>query len=411
MITITQQNPQLFAPALSLEPVFVLDGEETAGTVTVGSIVFNTYESASGHYDYVITGNNADNLSVFSSSVADSIDLTDLPLVKRQSGVDETVTATFTNGRGITDSFRLLFGTAENAEIITTANSVVADTYAEYSFDRMVALFDSLAGPNMFTSGLDRAQTSAIPHAQFTCHAFGGGWANAGGLRFTAVTKRHMIGCWHYGYSVGQTVTFKTAANQIISRTILAQWDPNTYFPGSSISDFQIFLLDSDLPDNTIQPAKVVGEWFADYSEISGGFTILQQSFGLILWNNNGHITPGQTTRHAIQTFTSTPVYNLDGVMVSNRVMEGRAAFGRVNMSGSESLDYSNSANEFFHNVTYGDSGSPCFSPVEGGWAMSGIISGNMWSPEGINAAIVAVDTKAGISTGYTVTVAPDPTL
>jgi hypothetical protein len=291
----------------------------------------------------------------------------------------------------------------------------IVDDYYAYSLDRVATLFSAMTGPAIFAGGsLDRAQSSVFPHACFTGHAFGGGWADAGGLRFTAVTKRHMVGCAHYGYGVGQVVKFKTVDNQIVTRTIQELWRPQIAAAYNSfISDFQVFLLDADLP-TTIRPVPVVGDWYRRFLNVDANtFIKVNQSANLIMWNNSGHATPGRLCDTFANTYGNTPVHVIDTLSVEPKKTQGFPEPGPLVLAGYESLDYSNLSAEFYHHRYYGDSGSPVFAPVSeaaGLWALSGIVSGSMWTPSAMNEAIGRVDNKAGISTGYTVTVAPDPT-
>lgn len=70
------------------------------------------------------------------------------------------------------------------------------------------------------------------------------------------------------------------------------------------------------------------------------------------------------------------------------------------------------------HTPVDGDSGQPVFIVIAGtpvlAWAWTTPISGTpVWQANGavLNALIAVSDANAGVSTGYTVTVATDPTL
>lgn len=375
-------------------------------------MVFNEFEGGSGHNEYLILGNNAQSLTVYTESVENGVDLSELPIIKRGDGVAQTVVATLTNGVGITNPLNLVFEDIEDPEYRTGPITAVADSYAEYSLERVAELFGELSSPNMFDSGGNRAHAATIPHATFTCHAYGVGSSQRGGLRFTAITKRHLVGVAHYGYTVGQVVEFRTVENTPVFRTVVAVWSGWNYNPGAPIADFSVTLLDSDLP-SSIVPAPVVGDWI---NQIQSGatdstFTFCPQFYGICLWNNDGHITPIARESSKDIVINNGIGATVDGISVSwlsARINNEGYGIRHTEHAG---LNYQSSASDFHHIRRAGDSGSPQFVPVAEGWALSNVVDSSLWTAPKINAAIAAVDSIAGISTGYTVTVAPDPTI
>ena len=406
---IQQRNPTEFKPVSSYETVFVRDSVATPSPVTHRQFEFDEYSGGSGHNEYIFSGNDITSIQVHSSTPPDSVDLSDLPTVKRADGVDAFVYAKFTNGRGISATLDLNFLDQGDATYRVGPTGAVTDSYAEYSLTRVKAIFDELSSASMFDTSGNRAHVEIIPHASFTCHAYGGPRAPLTSLRFTAITPRHLAGVAHYGYKVGDVVQFRTVANVPVYRTIQARWNPNTYTPGVMTSDFQLFLLDSDLPES-IAPAPIVGEWFSQVQSGTDTVVCCPQHVGLTVWNNDGHITPtGRMDSEDINRFMA--AQTLDSVAINALSTLIMPESSRVTIIGDEQLDYSSPLNPFYHNRRSGDSGSPCFAPVADGWALCGLVSGNLWSADKLNEAIARVDFHAGVSTEHTVTVAPDPTL
>ena len=398
---------------MTLTPVLVSDAVPTTSAFTHQEVSCTRRETVGAyHFDYLATGSNLQNTTVALQTVPDAVDVTDFPTIQRAAGVNSSVTAKFSNGRGTTDFIELDFLDKSGTGYTYVDKSPVADSYMEYSLARAKVIFDDLTGPNMFDASGNRAHVSTIPHASFTCHAYGGGWAAMGGLRFTAITPRHMVGVSHFGYSVNDVVEFRTVNNVPVYRTIQAVWRPVSYLANNadnSFCDMSVFLLSSSLPE-TITPALVAGSWI---SRIQAGSTanspiFCPQYVGLTLWNNNGHITPSGSDIHFNHGYTLIPA-TVDGVSMSGEscglLKEGLS----VKILDNARLNYNDPT--FYHLRTGGDSGSPCFAPVAGGWALCGLVSGNLWNSAKLNEAIARVDFHAGVSTGYTVTVAADPTL
>jgi hypothetical protein len=406
---ISQVNPLEFQAIRTLDPVFVRDSVATPTQSNHRGFVVDSHSSGTGHYEYEVEGFNIANLQLVWSSMENSVDLSAIPLIKRVPGINAIVCARFTNGRGISLNKRLDFCNVTEAPYITGPAGVVAGNYTEYSLGRTKAIFDELTGPSMFDGSGNRAHTEVIPHASFTCHAYGGPRPPMTGLRFTAVTSRHLVGVAHYGYGVGDVVQFRTVANVPVYRTIQAIWNPRTYTSGEVAFDFQIFLLNEALP-GTILPAPVVGDWFSQIQSGTEAVNYCPQHVGLTVWNNDGHITPSGNMNvcDIANSGTSRTVDTIETNTVSTALL---GEPGSVKIPGEERLDRSNPTAPFYHNRRAGDSGSPPFAPVEGGWALCGLVSGGLWSAVKINEAIARLDFHAGISSGLTVTVAADPTL
>lgn len=430
---VIQRHPKLFAPQVTLQRDLVVDAAASTLTVTHRQITVDEVTGSTGHNDYVVSGANLNGLTISQSSVADAVDASDYPRLKRSAGINQSVTVKFSNGRGETDPFQLVFSDLVSPTFRTAPKTVIPGGYAEYSLGRVQSLFSSLSSPAMYGAGpaFLRAAPSIIPHEKLTGHVFYGGWGEhyeyAGptfGRRFSAITPRHVLGCSHYGgsnYQVGTVLKFRTANNETISRTVVEAltWNeiiPDDYVPpgpsGLTIkqADIAIFLLDSALPES-IQPFPVAGEWINSFLSGTTDTNIVAcpQFFGIILFGNDGHICPAQTV------FTSDIEFSWPTVTWGEFPLTNKGtnlpcnSASSVSLNGYGDLAFDLPSGDFYHQVRGGDSGSPILAPVTNGWAICGIYAGGFWDPASLNHLISMVDSNAGISTGYTVTVAPNP--
>ncbi len=406
---IQQTDPKVFAPVFRLEVAFNGDSGGP-NTATHRQLVSNTIEGAAGHNDYLLYGNDVANIELDYVSEEDAVDLSELPLIKRVEGFTGTVFAKLKNARGI--SSRLLFDFTDKVghDYVVNVEEPVADSYCAYSLARILEVVEAMEGPEMFT-GATRKQLSAIPHEFFTGHAYSGGWSNAGGLRFTVVTKRHLLGVSHYGYSVGSVIGFLTMSGEIIYRTVIAVWNASQHFT-SYFTDFSVTVLNEDLPVS-VHILPVVGDWFVQVQPgaTNSNYTYCPQSFSLILFNNDGHLVPAMMSATGDTSVAGQPTFDVGGVTISTRKTSLFSEPGRLNVSGLESYSYTNPSSPFYHDRRPGDSGSPVVAPVAAGWALCGIVSGAMWTASAINQILPLVDAYAGIDTGYAVVESPDPTL
>lgn len=406
---LAQRAPQLFVPVIDPVAVVVNDIPPTQEVVPVGGINVIEHTTTGYHNDYLFQGSNLDGLTCDDPSV----DLSEFPLVKRPAGFNGVKNVRFSNGRGITARTRLVFTDSLPSTYRNGIDGTVPGSYAEYSFNAVYALCNAMTSKAMWSGG-SRAQTGVIPHAMLTGHVFDGAYGTApAGRRFMAITPRHLVGVEHYTYPVGTVLKFKTVDNVAVTAIIQAVFRGSSV-PGLQGNDISFYLLTEDLPA-TIKPFPVAGDWH--YGIQAGGtandFDALPQYFGIVLWNNDGHLTPFM--RVALETDNVTGVtITHAGVSFTPDKVDSINSFYQYGLKTNSltTWDYHDVNSVFYHYVRGGDSGSPKLIPVAGGeWALAGIISGNFWSPSLMNSVIGLLDTSAGVSTGYTVTIAADPTL
>jgi hypothetical protein len=430
-----QISPLLFAPVINTTPKQVIISPGNQDTVTVSGVVFERSTSASFYNDFEITGSNIDKLEVVQSSGGV---VYEAPLLLREGGnISSNTRVKFTNGRGTTDNISFNFQTYNSSETVSNAKSLIPGSYADYSWNRVHAIFSQLTGGGpdnhrVLDSSGNRRHPSIFPHQSLTAqimqrnHPYG-----AGEKRFVAITPRHVLGCGHYGWNANPPpVRFRDVNNNIIVRTCIRSYNlangpepkpGNGRFP----RDIEIWLLDEDLP-SSITPVPIVGDWFFNHTGSNTSYNILPGAFGFFSYNQDSHICPCQLVSRytgavhssgfesftlAGEEFTGFELYaNPNAALDSTRSIYTYPA--GVDLEGFENWNTYILNGIFYHPVRSGDSGSPIFFPVESGWALGGsMVAGSMWRPAGLNALIRTVDSLHGINTDYTVTVAPDPTL
>ncbi len=423
-----QRSPALFAPSPVLIAQTVVDAGSSSEEATHLGVVFDNVTGASTHQDYLVTGANLDNVTVSYESIEGAVDISGFPLIKRAEGVDSWVAFRLSNGRGETKIFNANFNDQGSYTFPSNPHGLVPGSYAKYSYDRVHAVCNGLSNSTIFDADGLRLSPSQIPHEFLTGHMYAGGWYPGGGKRFTAITPRVIVGCAHYGlgetFINGSPITFKTANNVSVVRTVVASWSgweiagtsPGTHAQGSDIS---FYLLDSDLPAS-IKPFKIVGPWIENYGPgyTDSSFTKCPQQFGLILFNNYSDIAPCQWLQLGQQAYLGNSITH-EGFELTWRQSCSYGPSATYMHYLNDTWSFVNPASVFYHNPYFGDSGSPIVYPVAGGeWALGGIISGVMWDEECLNWAISLLWDRAAAlypeddyTTPQTVTVAADPTL
>jgi hypothetical protein len=235
----------------------------------------------------------------------------------------------------------------------------------------------------------------------------------------TLITRRHAVMAWHYRLYVGDVVKFSDGTN-IYERTIVGTTRDtgiNGVFNSNPvIKDRCVAVLNADLPE-TITSYPLLGDWF--FKEISPTSTYYAYA-GVYLNKNRqaGIIWSPQTA----YSFSGTESGYVSGSPVST-------AYATVALNRITSSTYTNNPESAFCGryeshaapVISGTSGCPVFVPVTGGLALlttfTSVMTGPRWDESITNLLITDADADALARgsllapTGYTVTVAPDPTL
>jgi hypothetical protein len=416
---ILQTSEEVLSPILSLVQNQIVTTSAGTTELTHRSAIYNQSSTASYYNEYTALG-NGEQISIVSQSIANALNISAFPKITRNSGVNSYVTAQFSNGRSTTNDRVFDFRTTNSSDFKYPAHSSVAGSLLEITANIVGDLAAAMTSNVMWDGNSNRAQTSVIPHQYLTGHVWkGGNWGIPGivggqgsGRRFMAVTKRHVQACGHYQYYVGETLLFKDVNNNIISRQVIEVVCFNTEIAGAPI-DLSIYLLDQDLPSSiTILP--VMGAWGKGIvSETSETFTVCPQFAGILLNNNDGHLTPCIAARQFDETIQK-GAFTYQGLNFDRSKLY--SAIGDQSTT-IKSFPSSSVGDKFYHDTRAGDSGSPFLVPCLGGWCYASHFSTNNHPTSSLfNDLIAFIDARAIASgvlpsaTGYTVTVAQPPT-
>jgi len=453
-ITINYREPITFAPDFTItERVEGLTaGTKTAFTHRSLSSFNYVYPTGTQVYDFAAT--NIDD-AVKTSEPAGSVDFSQFPTVRAAAGFTGSTKVILTGSRATRKSDTLIFSPLTNVGIkgyddgdLTLGNG----TYAKYSVNRVIAIADAVPNKNFLAvvnGVIVRQHLAQFPHEHVTgtCVANSVGGVNSltGGYHPSAITKRHVVHCGHYGdLPIGRKLYFLPADNgPLVERTIVGGTNfskltgldtlPIPVGLGAGKWDFEMLILNQDLPDS-IKPYPIA------YSSIdpilssnSSQVTVCSQFGQIILFNNDGHFAVAfcldltdkarpQSVNYAFDTARFGLVF--DGLPLTSSTCQLVSAGGydpiRYDSLNRGDLNYYYPAGTKFYHIPYsGDSGAPLLLPVGGNeFALNGFVS-TAANPDAAtyNALIQRVDARAVAAgqipavTGYTVRVATAPTL
>jgi hypothetical protein len=410
---IEQRSPYLLAPVVTSEAVAVVDVQGSTTTITYSGMTFTRSAGTDYHNDFQLSGLNFDDMVV--SYSGSPVTLSVNHLLQKAGGTSSRIAVRFNNGRGETRNLYFDFSNTIGGVAYSNPKTLIPGTYAKYSFDRVFEIFDTLDNGTsnnhrIFETDYTRRNTSVVPHASLTCQSVNAVFG--GQKRFIAITPRHVIGCGHYGqHPIGTVARFLDMNGVLHTRTAVAAW--NGLYDGNKPfrQDFEIWLLNEDLPESIV-PAPLVGDWFYNIVGSKQNYTAGVNAFGFNSFNQDMHISPAQFSLYAAYENTDDRRSDtIGGVNLAGHDFLMNPGYHRFDLEGYQSWAWGDHSSPFFHNLRAGDSGSPVFVPVDGGWASASIISGHHLRADAVNALIKAVDAKYEIDTGYTVTVAPQPVL
>lgn len=414
-MTVIQTDSEAMSPVTRMRTEIVVDNLGSTEPLLHRDLTFDYSADADYHQEYLAFGSE-DPVTIVEQSESNALDISAWPIIRRNGAFASTVTARFTNGRAITSARTFNFTNFSGSEYTGDVVSVVADSLFETTHAAVVAVAEQLTSNMMWNPSGNRAQTSAIPHSYFTGQVWNGGGTGAGflpsnsGKRFMAITRRHLFSCGHYAYSVGQTLYWKDVNNNLVSKQVtgLVNVFAETAGLNGYVYDMSIYLLDSDLPESiTVLP--VLGEWGRGvFNVTTDGYDYCPQICGLALLNNDGHIQPSVTVSKYDFASNQYPL-TYEGIYLSSSdtiCVHSDSISSGVVVTDDDSI--------FNHVLRGGDSGSPIVIPCAEGWCYGGhteVTRANFPIPSILNQLIDLVDFRSGVSTGYTVTAATDPTL
>lgn len=428
---IQQINPDTFSPNVTANQITIIDVLSSTNAITNAGVIFERVSTPSYHYSYEMVGRGLED--AFISYSSSSLDSSEFPIIKRPSDRDNTSPFFYIkikNNRGESDKIFLDFAQRESITTYSDAKSLVAGSYAKYSWDRVSEIFSALdngtpENHRVFDQNHQRRVPSIIPHSALTCHATNINVVG-GHLRPYAITRRHCLQISHSGSGglSGGTIRFRDVNNNIVDRTVIANINVGYGFGVNIPSDFdgpkdiRLFVLNEDLPPS-ISPAPFVGDWFYTYTGNSKNGTASYGAFGLVSFNQDTHICPVEASHPTSIQFNADYSLTLNNTLVEGREF-GIGGFSTLSIEGYNRWrwDQINAIlgewypdKPFHHFIRAGDSGSPVFWPVGNNrWAVGhGMISGSMWRPAALNALIADVHSRLGITGTYEVEVVPSP--
>lgn len=452
-ITINYREPILFAPNFTITERFEANSTGSKTPFTHRSLSSFNYVYPTGTQIYDFTATNIEG-TVKTSDPAGSVDFSQFPTIRAAAGFTGSTKVILTGSRATRKSNALTFSSLTDIGVkgyddgdITLVNG----TYAKYSINKVIALADSLPN-NKFLAVVNgvivRQNLAQFPHQHVTGTAVAqnvDGVNRLAGYRPSAITKRHVVHCGHYGgLPIGRKLYFLPADNgPLVERTIvggtnfaqLTDLDPLPTPSGSEIAkwDFEMCILNADLPDS-IKPYPIA------YSAIdpilssnSLEVTVCSQFGSIILFHNDGHfavsfalnlsdLTRPQSVNYGFEPARFGLVF--DGLPLTSSTCQlvntGAYSAYLFDSLNRGDLNYMYPTEAKFNHWPYpGDSGSPILLPVGANeFALNGFYSTNA-NPDATtyNALIQRVDARAVLAgqipaaTGYTVRVATAPTL
>jgi hypothetical protein len=440
-----------YRDTLEFAPVFNIQGSQEA--ISIGSQTPFTHRSLTGVsyipltsvQVYDISGINLENTTK-TSEPANSVNFSSFPVIRAASGFTQSAKIIFSGNRATSKSNLLSFAPYVPAPYTDGPITLINGTYAKYSINRVIAISDALPNSKFLTvvnGVIVRQHLAEFSHQNITGTCVSSGNLSAlQGYRPSAITKRHVVHCGHYGaLPIGRKLYFLPADNgPLVERTIvgginfekLTDLDTLPIPAGAGYAewDFEMGILDSDLPDS-IKPYPIASPYLSSIiSTSSSEIAYCSQGAAFTLYNNDGDFVPflqknlfnSTITQSIVSKGANTFGLEFDGLPLIRStcaipngqtfVIDGFTQVGRpdiINTIGSK----------FYHNVREGDSGSPILIPVGADeFALSGFISTNANPlPATYNSLIQRVDARAVAAgqipavTGYTVRVATAPTL
>lgn len=254
-LTIDPAAPTLNRGLVAYGPEYVLAYGEAAGATS--EVVSN------GQYVETITGGYSplQSISFINGELGASVRVIDGAATA--SGLEATIDDGVVTGE-VAIGWRAGPGWGEEKVVLdigsppssaTRVHRFVAGTLG----DAMTSSLETLLDAEETTPDIDLLSASNLPTSatRSTTHWLHGSGADLTGFAVSLnnnnngrgggvpITRRHLLGCNHYGLRVGNVLRFLTAANEVVSRTIIGEATTPT-----AEGDMRIVTLSSDLPES-----------------------------------------------------------------------------------------------------------------------------------------------------------------
>jgi hypothetical protein len=380
--------------------------ESAGGSTTVGSFrgaEVTTYENPTVTSFYSVEEDFFQSLTVTNPS--GNSDLTNYPTIRADGEFLGTDVVLFER-----NSYKRQLNLDFTSETIPASKSVTGlaegDSYLQYSFDWLTGLLDIGGSVDVYSGGPRNAacwassvDLTGIPYSNTS----GGSQKNS-----AAITRQHLPGVKHFPMPVGTVITWKTAANVSVTRTVVGVSTSNA-FTGDAI----VYTLDSQLPES-IKSYPVAGRWLFITDDSGPAFTVGNQ-FVSVFVNQDRKISWFQIAYYEAGTLAKQ-----SGTISGETVTAAATTLHFGALLGDQKIPEMDDYQAFFIGSRVGDSGSAVFVPVASGLAIASVftnyVSGPFMDENFMNALIASADADAIARgslvspTGLTVTVAADPT-
>lgn len=313
---------------------------------------------------------------------------------------------------------------------MSIATGTVVDQFSAYSSgsmsdilsDNLISLLSSRASVNYFlsadntTNTFQKSLTSWISDIDLTAisvstDAFGTFNKTNNG---TLITPRHIVGVKHWnvyyptyspasGWVIGTRIRFCDSSNTIHERIVSSV----VY-----LEDVAVGTLNEDLP-NTVTPMKIMGEWFTrNRTQLTP--SVDQYYIGGLGFHMNSRY---DCYFAAIGSFGYTTAQKSTATINGSAFTYERSqgCQPKASIYSSNTPNFLSGYNDYYNVASGGDSGNPFMAILSGSpvmlWPWQQTLGGPpIWTTGLLNALIAEADDAAGVSTGYTVTVATNPT-
>lgn len=407
---------------LSLCPIVAV---ETVPTGSAGSTTPDTYydlsiedvalSSAYNEFRLILNTSIEDETTTVENLTPTISDTTNFPYVSRLSSGIGRVKYSY---RGISATRSLDMRTLSGGGVEKRVNGFDAGTVGKYAWDIIKPLLDAAGDTELLNGGVAVGGASDFGNGTYNASCWAAGFDFTGvahkntvngtaSRAGTLITRRHVLFAAHYLPPVGTTLTFIAADNSKITRTISAVNSGNVdgkVNPNPVVGDLAVALLSSDLPES-IAHYEIADDWL--FTDTGSG--IVQQWVGIKLDKNRNALLAGYASLEPINYALVGGAY--EGTTLTAKIRNNITDYGADDFLPHYLAGYAAYSSP---SIT-GDSGTPRFLPKsDGSLILCGLVtsasgSGTFPRKDIIDLLIDSADSRAGINTGYAVTVAASP--
>jgi len=437
MITIAQDVSSVTDPVSVVSSYPTGSGGSVANGADFLTVQSSTVSGAATWTNYTVSTLDSSSSTTIENLSPGGIDYSIPPLISRIAGNQGIIRTT--DSYGFRRYLQLDFNYSGSSSY-PVSRGYVSGSIPKFCFDDIVARLIEGKDMNLFSS-VNHAGGSYSLNADCWAAAYDFSgvsvWnSRSGDFRQvgTAITRRHLWMAWHYRLLAGDTVKFRRSDGTVDTYTVVGT-NPGSNYSNTvslhenvSVGDICIVLLDRDLhTDIAVYP---IAEWAVDVISLASTPPGSAPGYGIDAW------APVATEAHHAAAMLHLNQSRDVSVVFTAALSSGsgmtaqESSYGGATIpywyqnfpltSGSygydQSADFRSNYSDWTSPVVGGDSSSPIFCPTgDDGLAIASCFTTANWgmapSAGALNAIIAATDAAAGVSTGYTVTVAPDPTL